>query len=417
MIKHIPDMFTCERYTLNNGLQVVLSPQKHTGVMTSILIYHVGLRQELVGQHGMSHFVEHMMFKGTTRHGKGEIDRLSLQCGGSNNAYTSLDTTVYTTSFPTEHCETVLDIEADRMQNTLFLPSDVESEREVILEEWKTAEDDPDDAFWQNFSQNIMGAHAYGRPVLGYKESIRGFTPEGLKAFFHQHYHPQNATLILVGGLPAQVKTQIRQHFEDLPEKPILSPKPIEFSLSPQRLTTRHKDVNTCRGIFCWPAPAFGSADYFAFLVLQYVLTEGWSSLLHALWVEQEKWVTQVSCSIFESQDPYIFWLEVDCDSASASLEKQLMESFYALSIDSHDVEKAKRQRITDLFLQQETTEQRADFIAECLSAGNFTDFVEYFDRLQAVNVEAVQGLFHRYLQPEKQSTGWLVPEDADDSL
>lgn len=416
----IPDIFQCRIYHLDNGLNVILSPQNDLPVLTSVMLYPVGLRHEEEGQHGISHFIEHMLFKGTQRFGKGEIDRISLQCGGNNNAYTSLDSTIYTINIPSEHCELVLEIEADRMVNPLFAPEEVTAEREVILEEWRTAEDDPDDSFWQHLSQVAMHDHPYRHPILGYEEDIRGFDAESLKAFFKTHYQPQLATLILVGKLPDNIEALIEQHFGAIPRGTTVPSKASDLKpLSPttqRHIVQRRADVNTPRLVMCWPAPAFNNPDYFSFLVLQYMLTEGWSSQLHALWVEKKAWASQVSSFIFESKDPYLFGIEVETlrDQDLKSLEITFESSLRGLQWRENDLAKAKVQLMTDLFSQQETTEQRAEFIADCFAAGDADLFSRYFDSLQAVSLENIQHIFETYLKPEYQITAWLLPEEAE---
>lgn len=420
----IPDIFQCRIYRLPNGLNVILSAQDDLPVLTSVMLYPVGLRHEKEGQHGISHFIEHMLFKGTERFGKGEIDRISLQCGGNNNAYTSLDATIYTINIPAEYCELVLEIEADRMVNPLFDPEEIAAEREVILEEWRTAEDDPDDAFWQHLSQVAMQNHPYGNPVLGYEKDIRGFDADSLKAFFKTYYQPQLATLILVGKLPDNIEALIEQHFGPIPrgntvmaDASVLQPPPSHLSSSfqPKHIVQRRADVNTPRLVMCWPAPAFENVDYFAFLVLQYMLTEGWSSQLHALWVEKNPWASQVSSFIFESKDPYLFGIEVETlqDQDLKALELTFENSLRSLKWRAEDLTKAKVQLMTDLFSQQETTEQRAEFIADCFAAGNADLFSRYFESLQAVSLENIHHIFETYLKPEYQITAWLLPEEA----
>lgn len=416
----IPDIFQCRIYHLKNGLRVILSSQEDLPVLSSVMLYPVGLRHEKEGQRGASHFIEHMLFKGTQRFGKGEIDRISLQCGGNNNAYTSLDATIYTMNIPSEHCDLVLEIEADRMVNPLFDPKEVDAEREVILEEWRTAEDDPDDAFWQQLSKSAMQNHPYGHPVLGYEKDIRSFSAETLKAFFKTYYQPQLATLILVGKLPENIEALIEKHFGPIP-RGATEPLPPSFFVDPivptsqKQIIKRRSDVNTPRLVMCWPAPAFDTADYFSFLVLQYMLTEGWSSQLHALWVEQNPWASQVSSFIFESKDPYLFGIEVETldDQNLKALEATFKESLYSLQLGEEDLAKAKVQLMTDLFLQQETTEQRAEFIADCFTAGNAELFAHYFESLQSVSLENIQHIFKTYLKPQYQTTAWLLPQEA----
>ena len=188
---------------LDSGLRLVVREEPGKPLVSSALWYGVGTRHETAQQSGLAHFLEHMMFKGSERFGAGEVDRITQGLGGTNNAFTSHDATVYTFTVPATSWRTVLEIEVDRLGTLLLDPDEVESERQVILEEIAMYESDPWDALDQAVVRRLFGDHPYGQPVLGWPEAMRAHTAADLRRFRDQHYRPDNATLVLCGGIDA----------------------------------------------------------------------------------------------------------------------------------------------------------------------------------------------------------------------
>ncbi len=203
------DRVTARAAELPNGLRVVLLPQPAAGTIVTAMCYRAGSRDETVGLEGLAHFLEHMMFKGSAAYPPGAIDRLTQKLGGTNNAFTSHDATLYHFEFERGAWEEALFIEADRMRGLSLLAEEVELEREVILEELRMVEDDPWDALEQAVAQRVFGDHPYGRPVLGTRESLRSLGAEALRSFHRRHYRPDRAVLACAGGLPRDALERI----------------------------------------------------------------------------------------------------------------------------------------------------------------------------------------------------------------
>ena len=203
------DRVTARAETLDNGLGVVLLPQPGAESIATAMCYRAGSRDESPDEGGLAHFLEHMMFKGSAHYPPGAIDRVTQRLGGTNNAFTSHDLSAYHFQFERRRWDEALRIEADRMRGLSLLPEEVESEREVILEEIRMVEDDPWDILEQAVARRVFGEHPYGRPVLGTRRSLRGLDAASLGAFHRRHYHPGRAVLVAAGGLPSDAMDRI----------------------------------------------------------------------------------------------------------------------------------------------------------------------------------------------------------------
>lgn len=407
-----------ERRVLANGLEVLISRDASLPIVTSMLWYRVGSRCESLGGTGVSHFLEHMLFKGSPNFGKGEIDRLTLSCGGANNAFTWLDATTYYFSLPASHWELALRIESDRMQGALLEAAEIEAERQVILEEWQTAQDDPDEMFWDQLNAMALQRHPYRQPVLGWPEDIRGLTRESLLEHYRRYYHPRSATLVLVGDLPADAGEIVERHLGALPAgAPPAEPLRAEpRPLGEKRLWMPRGDVQLPRLSVCWPAPALADVDYAPLMMLHYLLSEGWSSRLYQALVETRHFASDVGSVMFETRDPYLFWIQVDLNDRhpSAEVEAALFAEITAIQAEGplpQELARIRNQLLTDFYLNQETTEGRAEFAGEITAAGGWELFCDYQQRLEAVTGADIQRVAREWLRADRRCVGWIWPE------
>src|SRR5215813_5462540 len=184
---------------LNNGL-TILTKELHTSpIVTTMIWYRVGSRNEEMGQTGKSHFLEHMLFKGTERFQKGQIDLLTLKNGGGNNAFTSHDFTAYYFNFASDRWKVALEIEADRMVNCAFDREEFEAEKKVVIEELKTGLDSPWGLLLQEAEASAYKIHPYRNPIVGWLQDVERATVESQQAYYRRYYHPNNATVVIVG--------------------------------------------------------------------------------------------------------------------------------------------------------------------------------------------------------------------------
>lgn len=248
---------------LANGLKVLVRPDRSIPIVTTMLWYQVGSRSEDPGRTGLSHFLEHMMFKGTKRLAKGAIDQLTTWNGGFNNAFTGRDYTVYYFSFASDRWWPTLEIEADRMVNALLDPEEFELEKQVILEELRMAMDDP----WESMRQTVdflaFGDHPYRNPIIGQLADISDLTLDALIKHYDRYYLPNNATLVIVGDVDVdETLRRIDKTLGSLPSKPIVHP---ELKLQPERRPERieiAKPSAVTRVLVAIPSPQLTAPNF-----------------------------------------------------------------------------------------------------------------------------------------------------------
>src|SRR5256714_5311149 len=224
----IPSAFATEdvrRTVLDNGF-VVLTKEVHTSpIVTSMIWYRVGSRNEELGQTGKSHFLEHMLFKGTDRFRKGEIDLLTLQNGGANNAFTWLDFTAYYFTFASDRWEVALEIEANRMRHTSFAQEEFDSEKQVVEEELRIGLDGPWEVLENEVWATAFRQHPYHWPTVGWLDDLEAATAADMKAYYDKWYHPQNATLVIVGDFNSEAAlARVEELFARIPPGPAAPP-------------------------------------------------------------------------------------------------------------------------------------------------------------------------------------------------
>ena len=182
--------------TLDNGLQVVLHPSRRAPVASFWLFYRVGSRNETPGHTGISHWVEHMLFKGTARYPRGEFDKAVARAGGVFNGMTGPDWTVYFETFPAERIELALQVESDRMANALFDPDETEAERTVILSEREGSEN----SYFYRLHEEVQAAayltHSYRNPIIGWPADLHALTRDELYAHYRTYYCASNAVAV-----------------------------------------------------------------------------------------------------------------------------------------------------------------------------------------------------------------------------
>ena len=213
--------------TLDNGLRVLLLEDHRSPIVSFQMWYRVGSRNEVPGSTGLAHFLEHMMFKGTPTYGPRQFAQLVEQNGGQDNAFTSQDVTSYYVNIAASKIDLVIDLEADRMHNLLLDPREINSEREVVIEERRTrTEDDPGGYLGEEISAIAYRNHPYGRPIIGWMEDLKRITPQEIRAFYKTYYIPNNATLVAVGDFKApEVLSKIKARFGKIPKGP--TPPPV----------------------------------------------------------------------------------------------------------------------------------------------------------------------------------------------
>src|SRR5271165_3618943 len=211
-------------FALDNGLQVVVIEDHRTPVVTEMIWYKVGSADETPGKSGLAHFLEHLMFKGTTRHPAGEFSQTVLRIGGNENAFTSVDYTGYFQRVPREQLARMMEFEADRMTGLVLRDENVLPERDVVLEEFNMRVANNPDA---RLTEQIMAAlylnHPYGRPIIGWHQEIEKLDREDALAFYRRFYAPNNAILVIAGDVEAaDIRPMVEKTFGQVAAQPAI---------------------------------------------------------------------------------------------------------------------------------------------------------------------------------------------------
>ncbi|MDO9349774.1 MAG: pitrilysin family protein, partial [Deltaproteobacteria bacterium] len=204
VVHHAQSKERVHQFTMENGLKVILEENRTSPVVALQVWVKTGSADERDDEAGMCHFIEHMIFKGTGKRKVGEMAKEVESLGGSINAYTSYDQTVYHITIASRYADIALDILADAVQRSVFDPAELEKEREVILEEIRMGEDDPSRKLFRQTMATAFQRHPYGRPVIGYEKTIRAITRDQMLAFFKRWYTPDRIFFVVAGDFDLQ---------------------------------------------------------------------------------------------------------------------------------------------------------------------------------------------------------------------
>ena len=212
-------------FTLGNGLQVVVIPDRRTPVVTQMIWYKVGSADETPGKSGLAHFLEHLMFKGTAKHPAGEFSQTVLRIGGNENAFTSVDYTGYFQRVPREQLAKMMEFEADRMTGLILKDENVLPERDVVLEEFNMrVANNPEARLGEQMMAALYLNHPYGRPVIGWRQEIEKLDREDALAFYKRFYAPNNAILVIAGDVDAsEIRPMVEKAYGGIPAQPAIA--------------------------------------------------------------------------------------------------------------------------------------------------------------------------------------------------
>lgn len=298
----LPDVEVVE---LGNGFKALLVERGPLPVVASLLWYRVGSRDERTGETGLSHFLEHMMFKGTNAFPKGQIDLQTSKMGGSNNAFTDTENTAYYFAMAADRWETALEIEASRMRGCLLDPHEFASEKNVVLEELAMGEDDPWRPLYQATESLLFQVHPFHHPVIGWKQDLERLSVQQMRDYYERHYGPNRAFLVVVGAIDkVRTAARIDQMFGGIPRvqerQPVLQEPPQQGERRAE-LRTGHSVSRVCFG---FTTCRMGERDDYALDVLAHDLGIGRTSRLHRRLVQRDELVTEISVINETRSDP-----------------------------------------------------------------------------------------------------------------
>ena len=409
-----------EEYRLDNGLKVLLVQNHGAPVVTVQVVYHVGSRNEAVGHTGATHFLEHMLFKGTPSFNKEkgtQIAQVLNKVGANFNATTWLDRTTYYETVPADQLDLALQIESERMHSAIIDDADRQAEMTVVRNEMERDESSPDSVMWKHLFAHAFLAHPYHHPTIGWHSDVEGMPTERLAAFYKEFYHPNNASLILVGDFETQsALAKIQQYFGVLPagEAPIPPMYTQEFVQQGERRFTLRRPGQLGLVQMAWHVPPMEHSDTQALDVLQDILAEGVNSRLHQKVVDTEKALYAGAFNL-QLRDPGLFIVHAKLapDVDHETLEKALHEVIGEVQenlASASEIQRIKNQVHAQFSYQRHGARQLASLLAEYEAAASWRHMVRYLSGLNAVTAEDVQRVAQTYLQRDNLTVGWFVP-------
>ncbi|MCO5216471.1 MAG: insulinase family protein [Thermomicrobiales bacterium] len=418
-------------YTLDNGLTLFLQ-EKHDAPVTSFWTwYRVGSRNEIPGITGISHWVEHMQFKGTPSLGKGAIFGEVSRIGGQLNAMTSTDWTAYYETIPASEIDLSLRIESDRMVNSLYDPEEVASERTVILSERQGAENRPTYHLYEELLGTAFQSGPYGHSVIGYESDLRSMTRDDLYNHYQRYYRPDNAFITAVGDFDAdELAARIERSFGHIanPETPIpaVVAGPPQFA---ERRVTIKRPSPAAYMMMGYKMPGAKHADIPAIMMADAILSgakamgmgggagNGRSSRLYRALV-----VAGLVRNISSSADPEIdenVWSfsatalpGVEPARIEAAIETELDRLKNEL-VPEDELAKARKQMRANYVYSLETVTGQAYWLGNMEIVDHAGRVDTFADEFAAVTAEDVQRVARTYLLPEKRTIGWQLPADS----
>lgn len=422
------------QFTLDNGMEVVVIPDRRAPVVTHMIWYKVGAADEPPGRSGIAHFLEHLMFKGTSNFPDDTFSNTISRLGGSENAFTSYDYTAYFQRIAVEHLPLMMEMEADRMKNLVLSEDVVASERNVILEERASRVDnDPSAQMRESFTATLYQNHPYGVPVIGWRHEMEDLSREFALDFYAQYYTPENAILVIAGDVDEDgVRALAEQYYGVLPAREgaitqrrrALEPEPV----AERRVDMRDERIGQPLVQIAYLAPSYTLNDDErlapALDVLAHYLGDGATSRLYRHFVLDERSAASIGAfyqgSALDHGAFYLFGYPaegVSLESLEADLRAQL-HLFMEEGISEEELARAQRNLVAQTVFAQDSQSSLARIFGSALSVGeDLSDVQEWPSRINAVTVDDVMRAARMVIQPQRAVVGYQRPaEQAADA-
>jgi len=405
---------------LPNGMKVLLKEDHKSPVVTFQVWYRVGARNERLGKTGMSHLLEHMMFKGTSKYGPKQFSRTVQRNGGNDNAFTSKDYTAYFENFAADRLELAMELESDRMRDLLLDPKEFLSERDVVKEERRMRyEDDPTQTMLEQMMATAFAAHPYQWPVIGWMADLENLTRQDLFDHYKTYYAPNNATVVIVGDFDAKkVLPLVQKHFggisrgSEVPKVGAVEPK----QLGEKRVVVK-REAELPAIYAGYKVPTIRHADAHALNVLQGILSSGKSSRLYKSLV-YEKQIALYAGGDYDdvSADPHLFYVYAGVmpGKSTDDVEKAIyaeIERFKNEPVSDEELQKAKNQAEASFIMAQDSVFYQAMQLGQFETVADWRLLGTYLDGVRAVTKDDVRRVAKQYFTEENRTVGILVPE------
>lgn len=411
------------KFTLKNKLNVILAPSHKSPVVSVQMWVKTGSADEAKGEEGISHFIEHLVFKGTDTYGVGEIASTVEASGGELNAYTSFDQTVFYVTISKNYSDVALDTISQMMGFPKFDGQEIDSEREVVCEEIKMGMDSPSRAGSQMLFSSVYRKHPYGIPVIGYEKNVRGWSHKKIKKYYADRYTPSNMCLVITGDfVPAEMKTKVTEIYSKIKlTKLVKKSRKKEPAIKKSTFTAAQKAFPEKQLYLTFPAPAVKHKDVPALDILSQILGLGDTSrLVQKLRLEQAL-VNSVGVFNYSPQDPGLFALSVKYTAQDPQVifEKIWLEIERVKQFGVQDIEikRAIVSLLTDQFYGIETVDGIAQRIGSSqFYFGDSSAHEKYLKAVQKLKPKDIQKMAQKYLVKSKMQMALMSPDKEETS-
>lgn len=416
---------------LDNGLTVLLREMHHAPGASFWVWYRVGSRNERGGTTGISHWVEHMLFKGTPTYPQGEFDKAVAREGGMFNGMTWIDFTTYFETLPSDRIDLALRVESDRMSSAVFDPEETERERTVIISERQGNENNPSFLLGEALLAAAFQAHSYHHPVIGWQSDLESMTRDQLYEHYRTYYAPNNAVVAVAGDFETEpMLARIQELFGCIPAGPAL---PKFASIEPPQRgerrvivegpgTTQYLEIG-------YRAPNANHPDYHALVILDTILggakgmslwgggTSNRSSRLYKALVETEL-ASNADCAISSTIDPYLFSFSATVRAGRTLAEVEAAVQAELGKVIDHQIEdaelqKAIKQTKAQFAYSSESVTDQGYWLGFSEVISDISWFEQFLGKVTAVTPADVHRVAQTYLRPSRRTVGWYVPMGA----
>jgi zinc protease len=416
------------RQTLPNGLLILLRENHNAPVISHWIWYRVGSRDELPGKTGISHWVEHMQFKGTPRFPANTLDKAIARLGGYWNAYTHMDWTTYFETMPADKIDLAIQLEADRMVNSAFEPAEVDSERTVIISERQGEENEPVFRLSEAIQSDAFTTHSYRHEVVGNLVDLQTLQRDDLFAHYQTYYAPNNAVVAVAGDFePAEMLERLRQAYEPIPahQPPSHATTPEPPQVSERQLRLAGPGEATYLEI-AYRAPAATHPDFFPLMVADSLLSgpsnlnmfssgiSNRTSRLYRALVERELAVS-IHGGLPATIDPFLYSItaivhpQSSVEQVLAALEAEF-HNLLETPPSQEELSRVVKQARALFAYGNESVTNQAYWLGFSEMIASYHWYESYLTQLEAVTPQAVQRAAQAYLQPENRTLGVYSP-------
>ena len=427
----LPVLATVTEYKLDNGMHVVVKEDHRAPVVVHQVWYRVGGNYEQPGKTGLSHMLEHMMFKGTKHLKPGEFSKIVSKLGGQENAFTSANFTAYYQVVGKQHLERVMELESDRMRNLIIDDEEFYKERDVVTEErrWRL-EDKPTSKLYEQFNAVAFLNSPARNPVIGWMTDIRSYTPQDMRDWYKQWYAPNNATLVVVGDVqPKQVLALAKKYYGKYQSETIPELKPqTEIKQEGIRRIELKGATKVPSLQMGFHVPSLVTAktpeekqEVYALSMLSSILDDGDSSRLPTSIIREQKIASSVS-SYYSSASRLTTLFQLSGTPTTGHTVEEVEKALLA-EIEKLKTEKVSKQEMERVWAMseasyvyaQDSTQAQAMMLGRLLSVGLSADILDdWIERLRTVTPEQIQAVAQKYLNRDNLTVGTLYPDGKE---